>query len=72
MTLRVGWHRLIARDGTICGMLVADGGQIVELIAITKTDPPRRPSRRFIGTVEQVAARAERRRLEEIARYYER
>jgi hypothetical protein len=53
-------------------MLVADGGQIVELIAITKTDPPRRPSRRFIGTVEQVAARAERRRLEEIARYYER
>ena len=55
----------------MAGMLVAEGGKIIDIIVAGTTEPPKRPSRRFIGSVEEVAARAERRRLEEQARLYE-
>lgn len=55
---RDGWHRLIARDGQVAVMLVSSG-RPVELVVVGRSAPPYRPSRRFVGTVEQVRRRRE-------------
>lgn len=57
--MKVGWHRIVSRDGQVGGILVADGGRIVEFVVVGRTDPPRRPSRRYLGTVDEVRSRAE-------------
>lgn len=69
--LKAGWHRCIARDGTVAAMLVDDTGTIREFMLGHKEDPPKRVSRRFIGTVEEVRERAERRRIEREIRIHE-
>lgn len=69
--LKAGWHRVTCRDGTIIGMLVDDSGRIGEFMQLAKRDPPKRVSRRFVGTVEEVRARAERRRMEQEIRMQE-
>ncbi len=69
--LKAGWHRLVARDGLVAGVLVASDGRIVEFVQVGRVAAPRRPTRRFVGTPQQVAARAERRRLEALERQLE-
>ncbi len=69
--LKAGWHRLVAGDGLVAGMLVASDGRIVELVQVGRVPAPRRRTRRYVGTPQQVAARAERRRVEALERQLE-
>lgn len=49
-----------------------DGEPVIgDIIFLAKGDPPSRPSRKFVGTVEEVRERAERRRIEEQLRLQE-
>lgn len=61
--MRDGWHRAVSRDGVVAVLLVS-GGRVVECSGLRRQPATGRASRRFIGTVEQVAERARRRALE--------